>query len=169
MFREDDLGLATRAKWFPSVAPSHLSGRHEEVVKKGDCVVSGCLNQQSHASCTFSWNPSGTRQQISKFGRIFPISKRVLLPPFWPPRLFSSFLFQRATNIWNKCLGTFGVRFSTQDKLFQPCCHPGLWAKYELGLSINLHQVHPDLRQQMQIPPHGNQRIRTEVTEKTHR
>ena len=34
MFREDDLGLATRAKWFPSVAPSHLSGRHEEVVKR---------------------------------------------------------------------------------------------------------------------------------------
>ena len=34
IFREDDLVLATRAKWFPSVAPSHLSGRHEEVVKK---------------------------------------------------------------------------------------------------------------------------------------
>ena len=43
------------------------------------------------------------------------------------------------------------VMLAVWDSIFQN--QVLTWTKYELGLSINLHQVHPDLRRQMQIPP----------------
>ena len=52
---------------------------------------------------------------------------------FWTPRLLGGlpgFLWcaTNAAAICGHIVAHSGVRYSTQDKLFQPCCHPRLWA-----------------------------------------
>ena len=95
--------------------------------KKGDSVVSARLNQRRHASCNFSWDPPYIL--LFRFARINPnIHDAVRLPIFghtdhWEGSKFTLVCNKCSCHLWAHS----GVRYSTQDKLFQPCCHPGLW------------------------------------------
>ena len=66
---------------------------------------------------------------------------------FWTVRLLGGlpgFLWcaTNAAAICGHIVAHSGVRYSTQDKLFQPCCHPRLWASVPMCLRQQMLTLH---------------------------
>ena len=94
-FPEGSRPLLPRGFYSPTVGSSKPRGSR----KKGDSVVSACLNQQRHASCNFAWDP------LFKSTRINPNIHDITAASFWSHRLLGGFpsLLWCATNAGAIC------------------------------------------------------------------